>query len=397
MPFPRTIITSGVLGASFSAGYGVMFTMLDDFRDSYGIGEGALGAVVSIGFFASFFAQIVLAPLADRGHARRLVFWGVLGNLVGLLAMAYAKDFAVMAAARLVMGVSAGCAIPALRRIVILSDPDNTGRNLGLMLSADVGGFACGPVLAAILVGPFGLSSPFLVLAAFTLVTFPVVLRAEITETAAEDEPEARFAFDLLGNPGFVAAIVMAVALFIMIGTFDALWVLVLDDMDTSDWIANVGIAVFALPFIVFGSYGGRLAERVGPFRLATIGLTVGAVAMLAYGLAPSGGVMFVIALVHALNDGLTFSASSVAASRAVPPERQAGAQGLLGGAQTLTGGIVAVLAGGLYEQFGRLTAYGTGAALMAVCILIALVLVRRFQAADAKVAAATVSAGSSV
>lgn len=378
MRLNRTVLTAGVLGVGFSAGYGVMFTMLDDFRDEYGIGEGALGAVVSIGFFASFFSQIVLAPLADRGQARRLVWLGLLGNLVGLMLMAVGKDFAVLAFARLVMGVSAGMAIPALRRIVILSDPDNVGRNLGLMLSADVGGFAFGPVLSAVLVGPFGLSAPFLVLAAITVGCMPVLIRTHIQETPAENEPQARFGFDLLRSRGLVAALVMSVGLFIMIGTFDALWVLVLDDMDTADWIANVGITVFALPFILFGSYGGRLAERVGPFRLATIGLTCGAIAMFCYGVAPSGGVMFVIALVHAVNDGLTFSASSVAASHAVPAERQAAAQGLLGGAQTLTGGVIAVLAGSLYQEFGRFTAYTTGAGLMVVCIAIGAVLAAR-------------------
>ena len=55
-----------------------------------------------------------------------------------------------------------------------------------------------------------------------------------------------------------------------MVGTFDALWVLVLDDLDTSDWIANLGITLFALPLIFLGPLGGRLAQRIGPFRVGT-------------------------------------------------------------------------------------------------------------------------------
>ena len=50
-----------------------MFTMLDDFRNSFGITESALGFIVGIGFFASFLGQVTLAPLADRGRARHLI------------------------------------------------------------------------------------------------------------------------------------------------------------------------------------------------------------------------------------------------------------------------------------------------------------------------------------
>ena len=70
------IVTCGVAGASMAAGYGVLFAMLDDFRDEYGISESALGAVIGVGFFAGFVSQVTIAPLSDKGHARRLVLNG---------------------------------------------------------------------------------------------------------------------------------------------------------------------------------------------------------------------------------------------------------------------------------------------------------------------------------
>ncbi|MSZ55125.1 MAG: hypothetical protein F2595_02535, partial [Actinobacteria bacterium] len=45
-------------------GYGVMFTVLDDFRDKYGIAESQLGLIVGIGFLTGFVSQIFFAPLA---------------------------------------------------------------------------------------------------------------------------------------------------------------------------------------------------------------------------------------------------------------------------------------------------------------------------------------------
>jgi MFS family permease len=119
----------------------------------------------------------------------------------------------------------------------------------------------------------------------------------------------------------------------------------------------------------VFGSVGGRLAQRVGPFRVGTIGLALAAGFMALYGVLPSAGAMFAVAMVHAVSDGLTVSSTGVAVGMVVPTERQAGAQGVLGGLQTLTAGITAPIIGALYEHAGRTVAYTVSAAMMAVLI----------------------------
>jgi len=180
-----------------------------------------------------------------------------------------------------------------------------------------------------------------------------------------------RFAFDLLRIRPFAGAVVLGSAVWLMIGAFDALWAVVLDDQQTDEWISNLGITLFALPLIVFGAAGGRLAQRVGPFRVGTVGLLGGATAMLLYGLVPSGEAMFAVAMVHAVNDGLTVSSTGVAAGMVVPPERQAGGQGVLGACSTLTAGVTALVTGVLYEHGGRTIAYATAAAVMVLLVAI--------------------------
>jgi len=49
-----------------AAGYGVMFTMLDDWRDKFGIQETGLGIIIAAGFFTSFVAQLTIAHLPTR-------------------------------------------------------------------------------------------------------------------------------------------------------------------------------------------------------------------------------------------------------------------------------------------------------------------------------------------
>ena len=367
----RLVYTFGLLTGLFAAGYGVMFTLLDDFRDRYGISESNLGMVVAVGFFSAFLAQVFFAPLADRGHARQLVNIGMAFNLAGLLTMAFGKTFVLLLIGRLVMGIGTGIAVPAIRRIVILADPENLGSNIGRLLAADVSGFALGPAISAVLVGPFGISAPFLVICVATLACFPEMSRMHVDEAADSDTPQARFAFDLLKSRTYVGALCFGSAVFLMVGTFDALWVLVLDDLNTADWIANLGITLFALPLIFLGSIGGRLAQRVGPFRIGTLGLVLGACFMFAYGRLPTGIAMFAVSMVHALSDGVSVASSGVAVGVVTPADRMAGAQGLLGGAQTLVGGIAALLAGELYQNHGRATAYTVCSVLMITLVVV--------------------------
>ena len=75
--FPTLLLFAfGGLMACLAAGYGVLFTIVDDYRDEYGISETAIGVVIGIGFTAAFLSQLVIAPLADRGHARAMVLFG---------------------------------------------------------------------------------------------------------------------------------------------------------------------------------------------------------------------------------------------------------------------------------------------------------------------------------
>lgn len=370
------LVTFGPLTASLAAGYGVLFTMLDDYREQYGIAEGSLGAIIGIGFVSGFIAQVLIGPLADRGHARRLVLAGIFLNVVGLSMMALATAFVPLLIGRLVMGIGVGMAMPAIRRIVILSEPERLGHNLGRLLSIDVAGFAFGPVVSAVLVGPFGIPAPFLVIGAATLLLLPFVWRTRVDEgESVGGVVTQRFAFDLLRIRAFSGAVALGCTMWMMIGAFDALWAVNMSDIEASRWIANLGITLFALPLVVLGAIGGRMAQRIGPFRVATAGLLIASVFMFLYGQIPTAGVLFAFAMIHGISDGLTMASTGIAVGMVVPASRQAGAQGVLGGFQTLVAGITAFAVGVLYELYGRAAAYAAASVMMLVLLTVGLLL----------------------
>jgi len=369
-PIPPSWIFGG-LSALLASGYGVLFTVVADYRDAYGISETAIGWLIGLGFIVAFFAQTLIAPIGDRGHARNLIRVGVLLNIIGILMLGFGESLEVLLAGRVISGLGIGTAIPAIRRIVILADPENLGENLGRLLRADVFGFAMGPALSALLVGPFGLAAPYVIVAAATLVMLAIAESFHVEERV--DTSGQRLAFDLLKSRIVAGAVVMGGGVFLMIGAFDALWDVVHDDLGTADWMSNLGITLFAIPLVVFGPFSGRLSQRVGPFKVGGLGLIAGAFFMSAYGQLPSGEWIFAFTMGHALTDGLTVSASGVAVAMAVPEERQSGAQGLIGATQALAGGITAVVIATIYQEHGRAAAYTTGAIGMLIFTAIAM------------------------
>ena len=373
-----TILVFAALSATLSSGYGVLFTVVGDFRSEYDISEAMIGIIIGIGFFAGFLAQVFIAPIGDRGRARQVVAFGVLINVVGLILIGVGGNVELILLGRFISGIGIGSAAPAIRRIVILVDPANLGRNLGWLLSADVFGFALGPAVSAVLVGPFGLAAPFLVIAAVALMLLPNLWRVSVRED--KGGATQRLALDLLSDKAVAGGVMLGAGVFLMIGGFDALWDVVHEDLGTNDFIANLGISLFALPLIFLGPYSGVLAQRIGPFIMGSFGLVAGAFFMMSYGLLPSGNWIFAVAMFHALTDGLTIAASGVAVGLAVSDERQAGAQGLIGAAQALTAGTTAIVVGSLYGSSGRFAAYSATAAGMLACVAIALYLGRDFR-----------------
>ena len=355
-----------------------MFTMLDDFRNNFGIAESALGFIVGVGFFTSFLGQVSIAPLADRGRAQRLIILGLGLEVIGCIGMALGETFIILLISRIIMGFGAGSALPALRRVIIVADPDNFGRNLGRILSFEVAGFASGPIISVVFAEFFGIPGPFVFLATIISLFVFVVSRIAVPETAEENHPTERFAIDLLKNRAITSGILIGVALFFMIGVFDSLWVLMMDDLDAAQWMANFGVSVFVLPLILLGPFGGKFVQRIGPYRAGSFGMILGAIFMAGYGLMPTPALMMVVFLFHSLNDGFFVTGAGIAVGTSAPLERQAGAQGLLGGMETLAGGVAASFAGVAYDHLGRTTTFiGTGA------IMLTLILASRILAGD--------------
>jgi len=75
------------------------------------------------------------------------------------------------------------------------------------------------------------------------------------------------------------SALFAAIAFYLTIGMFEALWSILLRDQGAATWLIGVTLSLFTIPMIVFAPKGGALAQRIGPIRVVTYSITVAAIA----------------------------------------------------------------------------------------------------------------------
>lgn len=373
---PTRLLPYGVVAGAMSLGYGSIFTLLADLRDRFGFSGTQLGLIVAAGFFAGFAAQLFLGRFADRGHAALMVRGGVTIAALAMLANAVASEFWAFLLARLLLGLGSGMVGPALRRVVITRDPDQVGANLGRLAAFDVAGFVLGPLIAAAAAEALGIRAPFWFLAVVLLGVLGLTLALDLA--AGPVTRERRVLRGLLARPAMQATLCVAVAFYVTVGMFEAVWAVLLRDRGAETWLIGLTLSLFTVPMIFLAPIGGRVAQRRGPMPVVTVSLAIAAACTLAYGILPSLWMLLAVSIVHAVADSFTMPSNQVAAALAGPPEQASSAQGLLGATGLAAAGLTGVVTGVLYEEQGRLAVSVTTTVVMVGFLVVARVLAAR-------------------
>jgi DHA1 family multidrug resistance protein-like MFS transporter len=370
-PLTRAMVLLFLLTALMSLGYGSVFTLLADIRDDYGFTDGQVGLIAFAGLFTGVLGQLFLARFSDRGYAVVMMRVGIATAAFGMLWMTFATPLWQWIAARLLLGLGSGMVGPAIRRVIIARDPQRVGANLGRQTAFDVAGFVLGPALAAGLAQVFGLRAPFIFLTVAYVVAIFFVGRVTTAADAAASEPTETKHPSLLRLPAMQSALFAAIAFYLTIGMFEALWSILLRDQGAATWLIGVTLSVFTIPMIVFAPKGGALAQRIGPIRVVTISITIAAIATCLYGFLPLW-LLIAISGVHAIADAYTMPANQVAVAVSTPPDQLAAGQGLLGATGLAVAAASALIGSVIYDAFGRGTIFAGTAVLMMICLGIA-------------------------
>jgi len=367
-PLTRAMILLFLLTALMSLGYGSVFTLLADIRDKFGFTDGQVGLIAFAGLFTGVLSQLFLARYSDRGYAIVMMRVGIATAAFGMLWMVFATSLWQWIAARLLLGLGSGMVGPAIRRVIIARDPQRVGANLGRQTAFDVAGFVLGPALAAGLAQLFGLRAPFIVLTVVYVLAVFLVGKVTTAADAAASEISTAKRFSLIRLPAMQSALFAAIAFYLTIGMFEALWSILLRDQGAATWLIGVTLSVFTIPMIVFAPKGGALAQRIGPIRVVTVSITVAAIATCLYGFLPLW-LLVVVSGFHAIADAYTMPANQVAVAVSTPPDQLAAGQGLLGATGLAIAAASALIGSAVYDVYGRSSIFAGTAVLMMVCL----------------------------
>lgn len=364
-----SLVSLFLLTALMSLGYGSVFTLLADIRDRFGFSDGAVGVIAFAGLFSGVLSQLFLSKYADRGHAVLMMRLGIATATLGMAWMVVSTGLWQWITARLLLGLGSGMVGPAIRRIIITRSPRHVGTNLGRQTAFDVAGFVLGPVLGAGLAQVFGLRAPFVVLTIAYAIAIVLVGRIrDDSEVSAARSDRMRA---LLRRPAMQSALLSAIAFYLTIGMFEALWAILLRDEGAATWLIGVTLSLFTLPMVVFAPRGGAVAQRRGPIAVVSISLTVAALATFAYGVSPLW-LIIIVSGVHAVADAFTMPANQVAVAVSSPPEQLAAGQGLLGAIGLSVAALSALVGAAVYDAFGRTVIFTATAFVMLACLLLA-------------------------
>ncbi|HAP75860.1 MAG TPA: hypothetical protein DCR14_07220 [Acidimicrobiaceae bacterium] len=251
-----------VATASVGVANSVVFSLLSNLQDEYGFSDTGLGLIAGSGFLVGLIGQILLAPLADRGHSKSLLLAGLAMAVIGSVSFAVSNSLLMLVVSRCVVGLSNSLFMPASRAIAVSIRPNEVAQRLGTLSGVELAGFVTGPVIGGFLVGPFGVRVPFLVAGVFALAA--AVMLAPRTLPQPPLDTRQRLAFDLLRLPGVRAGVLMSMALFLPVGFYDATLDRFLTDLGASDQLIGASFLAYGIPFAVLATRGGRLAGGRG-------------------------------------------------------------------------------------------------------------------------------------
>jgi DHA1 family tetracycline resistance protein-like MFS transporter len=297
------------------------------------------GWMLAVFAIAQFFAGPVMGQLGDHFGRRPVLLACMVAFGIDYLFMAAAPTLTWLFLGRAIAGVTGATFGPAGAVIADVTPPEKRAATYGLLGAAFGIGFVIGPALGGIVAG-FGVRAPFIAAAVLAFANAAIMFFA-LPETL---DPKNRRAFHLrdahvigafrpLFHAGNAAPLLVAWFVWQLGGVVYpavwAFWAAIRFGWDAREigWsLAWVGF----LSIVVQLTLTGRAVKRLGERRAAIIGLSAGAVTLLAYAFTTQPWQVYAFFLVGSLG-AFAYPALNGILSRMIDATRQGALQGGLG------------------------------------------------------------------
>jgi MFS family permease len=299
------------------------------YQEDFGFDELMVTAIFATYATGVVAALLLFGRLSDQIGRRRVLLPGVVLSALSAIIFLLAQGVGALFAGRVLSGLAAGLfAGTATATLLDLAPPARRAQATLVATLVNMGGLACGPLLAGMLAEFAGapLRTVFWVdlalllpAAAFVWSIPEPVERASVVSLRPQPlhvPPEVR--------PIFIRAALAAFAGFAVLGFFSAVAPGFMREFLDIDNHAVVGIGAF---LVFASSMAGQMAYRSAPTALtlpAGCGLLIAAMGVVALGLAASSlALLLTGGVVAGVGQGLSFRAGLAAINEATPVERR--------------------------------------------------------------------------
>jgi len=330
-------------------GFGIIIPVLPQLIETVGQMSLAEAAKMSAWMFAAyavatFVAGPLMGNLSDRFGRRPLLLIAVAGLGFDYLVHALAPTLGWLFVGRILAGLCGASWVIANAYITDVTEPSERSKYFGMLGAAFGLGFILGPAIGGLL-GEFGPRVPFYAAAAISVLNFAFgyfVLPESLP-------PEKRRAFEWRrANPfavfgvfatykGVLPLVAVLALFFFATSVYQAIWTFWgIAKFEWSPAMVGLSLAAFGIVTAVFqGALSGVGAKMFGEARLALIGLGLGAVVLVAYGLVSAPWMVFALMVVHG-PEGFVHPMITAILTRLAPEDAQGELQGGLSGITSL-------------------------------------------------------------
>ena len=342
---------------STAAANSVVFASMSELQEKYGYADSALGLIAGTGFALGLVVQLFVAPLADRGHGRKLIQVGLALASIGSIVFVFGDSLGWFIVGRAFVGASLGCTFPAVRALAANLDRSRSAERLGAVAGTEIGGFVTGPLVGSLLIDQFGLDATFLVFGAMAVFALVVIMPRKFPELISSNESR-RLSFDLMRIRSMRVALILTLAVTFPTGMFDALWDRFLDDLGGNNAITGLTFAVYGLPFILFSSRAGKLIDKRSPVAVVLWLVIPISLLTISYGIVKQPWIILGIGLFEGILQATMIPAALSAIAKAAPLGRASAAQGLSGATTVFGQMIAAFTAPSIYGAYGAFVTF---------------------------------------
>jgi MFS family permease len=358
------LLTSAIIFLDV-AFYAAISPLLPQYADDLDLSKAQAGILAASYAAGTLLASLPAGYVAARVGPRRTVIGGLLLLGVSSLAFGFADQYAFLASARFIQGISSALTwAGAFTWLVSSVGADRRGAVIGTTIGTAVFGALFGPPIGA-LATAVGTEPVFGSVLAITLLM--AWAAARIPDATEPEEDSLRTVMTTLTSAPVMAATAMIAVPSLMFGTISVLVPLRIDDLGGSAGLIAAGFTGAAAIEAVLAPAVGRYSDRIGRLQPYLAGIAISALGIGLFAAAAQLGFVFVALLVTSIGGGICFVPATTMLSDSAEASglHQGFAAGLFN--MAWAAGQVAGGAGG----GGAASAFGNAAPCLGIAILL--------------------------